>query len=302
MTDVCCSKNLCQNKIRWSIILRYGLHILFTRRYHLPQANFDQEHFVIWKWFVYHHFCDKCSSWTQNNLPFHSITVKTPSPVNLYYCFYYYKDTVSRLQCIFFFYLLNKVAHLLGFKPGDLFFTPWFRNISKFQFQGPLQECVNCEISSTMYIQFTVPLAGSKWRYQALKTQSKTIAPKAMNGTNHLNEVLTPKSNTQTRAIKLPNGQKLYTQQATLVKPANQASCKDPMLLYHVSPSPTPLLHWTPAPLFPTALYVPKLTSTPHATHPLGQEAATRKEGEYEAPSRCYSWSNRGNRSSGAAT
>lgn len=115
MTDVCCGKNLCQNKIRWSIILRYGLHILFTRRYHLPQANFDQEHFVIWKWFVYHHFCDKCSSWTQNNLLFHSITVKTPSPVNLYYCFYYYKDAVSRLQCISHFYSLNRVARFLGF-------------------------------------------------------------------------------------------------------------------------------------------------------------------------------------------
>lgn len=115
MTDVCCGKNLCQNKIRWSIILRYGLHILFTRRYHLPQANFDQEHFVIWKWFVYHHFCDKCSSWTQNNPLFHSITVKTPSPVNLYYCFYYYKDTVSRLQCISHFYSRNKLACFPGF-------------------------------------------------------------------------------------------------------------------------------------------------------------------------------------------
>lgn len=120
MTDVCCGKNLCQNKIRWSIILRYGLHILFTRRYHLPQANFDQEHFVIWKWFVYHHFCDKCSSWTQNNLLFHSITVKTPSPVNLYYCFYYYKDTVSRLQCISHFYSLNRVACFLAFGSGSL--------------------------------------------------------------------------------------------------------------------------------------------------------------------------------------
>lgn len=120
MTDVCCGKNLCQNKIRWSIILRYGLHILFTRRYHLPQANFDQEHFVIWKWFVYHHFCDKCSSWTQNNLLFHSITVKTPSPVNLYYCFYYYKDTVSRLQCISHFYSLNRVACFLAFRSGSL--------------------------------------------------------------------------------------------------------------------------------------------------------------------------------------
>lgn len=120
MTDVCCGKNLCQNKIRWSIILRYGLHILFTRRYHLPQANFDQEHFVIWKWFVYHHFCDKCSSWTQNNLPFHSITVKTSTPVNLYYCFYYYKHTLSRLQCIFLFYLLNSNPQLLGFNSGEL--------------------------------------------------------------------------------------------------------------------------------------------------------------------------------------
>lgn len=118
MTDVCCGKNLCQNKIRWSIILRYGLHILFTRRYHLPQANFDQEHFVIWKWFVYHHFCDKCSSWTQNNLLFHSITVKTPSPVNLYYCFYYYKDTVSRLQCISHFYSLNRVAWFVALQQG----------------------------------------------------------------------------------------------------------------------------------------------------------------------------------------
>lgn len=118
MTDVCCGKNLCQNKIRWSIILRYGLHILFTRRYHLPQANFDQEHFVIWKWFVYHHFCDKCSSWTQNNPLFHSITVKTPSPVNLYYCFYYYKDTVSRLQCISHFYSRNRLAWFPGFTAG----------------------------------------------------------------------------------------------------------------------------------------------------------------------------------------
>ena len=126
MTDVCCGKNLCQNKIRWSIILRYGLHILFTRRYHLPQANFDQEHFVIWKWFVYHHFCDKCSSWTQNNLLFHSITVKTPSPVNLYYCFYYYKDTVSRLQCISHFYSLNRVARFLGFTSGSLALSPRF--------------------------------------------------------------------------------------------------------------------------------------------------------------------------------
>lgn len=124
MTDVCCGKNLCQNKIRWSIILRYGLHILFTRRYHLPQANFDQEHFVIWKWFVYHHFCDKCSSWTQNNPLFHSITVKTPSPVNLYYCFYYYKDTVSRLQCISHFYSRNRLAWILGSTSGSLGLAP----------------------------------------------------------------------------------------------------------------------------------------------------------------------------------
>lgn len=124
MTDVCCSKNLCQNKIRWSIILRYGLHILFTRRYHLPQANFDQEHFVIWKWFVYHHFCDKCSSWTQNNPLFHSITVKTPSPVNLYYCFYYYKDTVSRLQCISHFYSRNRFAWFPAFSAGSLGLAP----------------------------------------------------------------------------------------------------------------------------------------------------------------------------------
>lgn len=136
MTDVCCGKNLCQNKIRWSIILRYGLHILFTRRYHLPQANFDQEHFVIWKWFVYHHFCDKCSSWTQNNLLFHSITVKTPSPVNLYYCFYYYKDTVSRLQCISHFYSLNRVARFLGFTPGSLAPSPCFVPEMLLQFWG----------------------------------------------------------------------------------------------------------------------------------------------------------------------
>lgn len=136
MTDVCCGKNLCQNKIRWSIILRYGLHILFTRRYHLPQANFDQEHFVIWKWFVYHHFCDKCSSWTQNNPLFHSITVKTPSPVNLYYCFYYYKDTVSRLQCISHFYSQNRLAWSLGFTSGSSGLAPCFTAEMLLQFWG----------------------------------------------------------------------------------------------------------------------------------------------------------------------
>lgn len=136
MTDVCCSKNLCQNKIRWSIILRYGLHILFTRRYHLPQANFDQEHFVIWKWFVYHHFCDKCSSWTQNNPLFHSITVKTPSPVNLYYCFYYYKDTVSRLQCISHFYSRNRLACFPAFTAGSLGLAPFPRQRCSSTFGG----------------------------------------------------------------------------------------------------------------------------------------------------------------------
>lgn len=140
MTDVCCGKNLCQNKIRWSIILRYGLHILFTRRYHLPQANFDQEHFVIWKWFVYHHFCDKCSSWTQNNPLFHSITVKTPSPVNLYYCFYYYKDTVSRLQCISHFYSLNRVAWFPAFTSGSSVLSPRFVQGMLIQFWGAREE------------------------------------------------------------------------------------------------------------------------------------------------------------------
>lgn len=140
MTDVCCGKNLCQNKIRWSIILRYGLHILFTRRYHLPQANFDQEHFVIWKWFVYHHFCDKCSSWTQNNPLFHSITVKTPSPVNLYYCFYYYKDTVSRLQCISHFYSRNRLAWCPGFTAGSLGLAPCSTEGMLLQFWGAQEE------------------------------------------------------------------------------------------------------------------------------------------------------------------
>lgn len=153
MTDVCCSKNLCQNKIRWSIILRYGLHILFTRRYHLPQANFDQEHFVIWKWFVYHHFCDKCSSWTQNNLLFHSITVKTPSPVNLYYCFYYYKDTVSRLQCISHFYSLNKVACFLSFRWGRSEAPPSFVSEMLLSFEGDRRPCCTHH-NTTLHFHF----------------------------------------------------------------------------------------------------------------------------------------------------